>query len=93
MGKVHEINGFVYAPGVDIDLTGTIFRYSFAVSRDGKEWVEIISNGEFSNSMNNPGPYEVHFDAHVSARYFRLTSLQEITDKKMTSIGEIKVCI
>lgn len=93
MGKVQQISGFVYAPGDDQNLEGTIFRYRFAVSEDGMEWVEVIPDGEFSNIMNNPVPYEVYFDAPVSARHFRLTSLQEISDKAMTSIGEIRICI
>ena len=91
MGKLLEFKGFVYAPANDQDLTGTIFRYSFAVSTDGKQWQEVITDGEFSNIMHNPVPYEVHLEKPLTARFFRLTPLQEIAGKQMTSVGEIAI--
>lgn len=36
-----------------------------------------------------PEPYEVHFSQALTARYFRLTSLQEINGSTQTSVGEI----
>ena len=91
MGKLLEFKGFVYAPANDQDLTGTIFRYSFAVSTDGNQWQEVITDGEFSNIMHNPVPYEVHLEKPQTARFFRLTPLQEIAGKQMTSVGEIAI--
>ena len=91
MGKLLEFKGFVYTPETGQDLTGTIFRYDFAVSQDGMQWQTIITDGEFSNIMHNPVPYEVHFEQSLAARYFRLTPLQEITGKQVTSVGEIAI--
>ena len=91
MGKLLEFKGFVYTPETGHDLTGTIFRYDFAVSQDGMQWQTIITDGEFSNIMHNPVPYEVHFEQPLAARYFRLTPLQEITGKQVTSVGEIAI--
>ena len=89
MGSAVQFSGFVYTPGADQDLSGTIYRYDFAVSQDGVEWTEVVNDGEFSNIMHNPVPYEVHFSQALTARYFRLTSLQEINGSTQTSVGEI----
>ena len=89
MGSAVQFSGFVYTPGADQDLSGTIYRYDFDVSQDGVEWTEVVNDGEFSNIMHNPVPYEVHFSQALTARYFRLTSLQEINGSTQTSVGEI----
>ena len=91
MGKILEFKGFVYTSKTGQDLSGTIFRYSFAISADGVQWQEIITDREFSNIMHNPVPYEVYFEKPQTARYFRLTSLLEITGKEVTSVGEIAI--
>lgn len=57
MGKEVEIAGFSYAPAQEEDLTGTIYKYNFYVSRDGKDWMKCDATGEFSNIMHNPVPY------------------------------------
>ena len=93
MEKEVELSGFVYAPGNDEDLAGTIYRYEFAVSIDGVEWKTVVHEGEFSNIMHNPVPFTVRFKTPCRARYFRLTPLEEITAMAMTSVGEIGVII
>ena len=91
LGKTAEIAGFVYAPGQDEDLSGTVYRYDFAVSQDGKMWKTVVSDGEFSNIMHNPVPYYVTLDSPCRARYIRLTPKEEISGRNMTSVGEIGV--
>ena len=91
MGKDENIAGFVYAPGKDEDLSGTIFRYDFSVSQDGKTWEKVITDGEFSNIMHNPVPFVVEFRESVNARYFMLTPVLEISGDQKTSIGEIGI--
>jgi alpha-L-fucosidase len=91
LGKTAEIAGFVYAPGQDEDLSGTVYRYDFAVSQDGKMWKTVVSDGEFSNIMHNPVPYHVTLDSPCRARYIRLTPKEEISGRNMTSVGEIGV--
>lgn len=91
LGKTAEIAGFVYAPGQDEDLSGTVYRYDFAVSQDGKMWKTVVSDGEFSNIMHNPVPYHVTLDSPCKARYIRLTPKEEISGRNMTSVGEIGV--
>jgi alpha-L-fucosidase len=91
LGKTAEIAGFVYAPGQDEDLSGTVYRYDFAVSQDGKMWKTVVSDGEFSNIMHNPVPYHVTLVSPCRARYIRLTPKEEISGRNMTSVGEIGV--
>ena len=91
LGKTAEIAGFVYAPGQDEDLSGTVYRYDFAVSQDGKMWKTVVSDGEFSNIMHNPVPYHVTLDSPCKARYIRLTPKEEISGRNITSVGEIGV--
>ena len=54
MGKASEVIGFSYAPAQKEDLTGTIYKYNFYVSIDGKNWTKCDAGGEFSNIMHNP---------------------------------------
>ena len=91
LGKTAEIAGFVYAPGQDEDLSGTVYRYDFAVSLDGKMWKTVVSDGEFSNIMHNPVPFHVRFESPCRARYIRLTPKEEISGRNITSVGEIGV--
>lgn len=93
MGKRLEFKGFVYTPKSGENLSGTIFRYTFAISNDGADWQEIITDGEFSNIMHNPVPYEVYFEKPHTARYFRLVSLQEIDGNAITSVGDVGIIL
>lgn len=97
MGRKIDINGFSYTPSVNDDLTGTIYKYAFYVSLDGNSWVKCETAGEFSNIMHNPVSYFVRFGKSYAARYFKLESLSEISNKSCISIAEIgiladKVC-
>lgn len=86
-----DFTGFVYVPGEDEDLSGTIYRYDFLISSDGKEWTTVVADGEFSNIMHNPVPFTVDFKTSYRARYFALKPLEEISGKALTSIGEIGI--
>lgn len=91
MGKEEEISGFCYAPTTGEELCGTIFKYNFYISLDGKKWILCQTSGEFSNIKHNPIPYYVHFGRSYRGRYFKLEPIQEIDSKEYTSIGEIGV--
>lgn len=93
MGKELEIAGFSYAPTQMEDLTGTIFKYNFYVSRDGKNWTKCDAGGEFSNIMHNPVPYFVRFGKKYPARYFKLEPTVEINNKSVTAIGEVGILL
>jgi len=93
MGKEMEIAGFCYALTQEEDLTGTIYKYNFYVSCDGKEWTKCDAIGKFSNIMHNPVPYFVCFGKTYPARYFKLEPVTEINNKAATAIGEVGVLL
>lgn len=93
MGKELEIAGFSYAPTQMEDLTGTIFKYNFYISKDGKNWTKCDAGGEFSNIMHNPVPYFVRFGKKYPARYFKLEPTVEIDNKSVTTIGEVGILL
>lgn len=91
MGRELQVTGFSYAPATGDDLAGTIYKYAFYVSRDGREWTKCDAAGEFSNIMHNPVPYFVRFGKSYRARYFKLEPLAEINGKASTAIGEVGI--
>lgn len=93
MGKEVEVAGFSYAPTLEEDLTGTIYKYNFYVSPDGKNWTKCDAAGEFSNIMHNPVPYFVRFGKKYTARYFKLEPTAEINGKPVTVIGEVGILL
>ena len=93
MGKASEVIGFSYAPAQKEDLTGTIYKYNFYVSIDGKNWTKCDAGGEFSNIMHNPVPYFVRFGKKYPARYFKLEPVAEINNKPATTVGEVGILL
>ena len=91
MGSEEDISGFCYTPTTDNELRGTIFKYRFYTSLDGKEWRLCPTSGEFSNIKHNPIPYFVHFGTSHRARYFKLEPICEIDNQVYTSIGEVGI--
>ena len=79
--------------GDSVYLTGTIYKYNFYVSRNGKEWTKCDTTGEFSNIMHNPVPYFVRFGKTYPARYFKLEPVAEINSKAATAVGEVGVLL
>ena len=90
MGVKHRIAGFTYLPRQDGLLNGTIEKFRFETSLDGKTWSTAIAEGTFANIRNNPGLQQAAF-APVDARYFRLTALEEIYQNGWASAAEISV--
>ena len=93
MGNEMEIRGFSYTPLIVGDLRGTIFKYRFYTSTDGKEWILCNTSGEFSNIMHNPTPQFVYFNQTYTARYFRLEPISEINNEMSTSVAEIGILL
>lgn len=93
MGSEIKVCGFSYTPLMGGDLRGTIFKYRFYVSSDGKEWTLCDTSGEFSNIMHNPIPQFVYFNKSYTARYFKLEPISEINGEEATSIGEIGILL
>lgn len=91
MGKEYQVTGFSYTPSPDDNLAGTIFKYRFELSPDGKNWIICSMPGEFSNIMYNPMTTYVRMEQACRARYFRLTPLAEINGKSCTAIAEVGI--
>ena len=91
MGKEYDISGFCYAPTIEEELSGTIYRYNFYLSTDGTTWQRCNTSGEFSNIKHNPTPYYVWFGKSYRARYFKLEPTEEIEGRDITSVGEIGI--
>lgn len=91
MGETQLLKGFTYNPRTDGNLTGTVFRYSYEISLDGKQWTTVINRGEFENMVNNPSPQRVMFTTPRQARFFRFTSHRAISNEPWVSVGEIGV--
>ena len=72
LGKTVSLKAFTYAPLNGETKPTLAFRYDFSVSKDGKEWKKVISNGEFSNIVNNPLPQTIQLPAPEEVRYIRL---------------------
>jgi len=94
LGEEMEVRGFFYTPVQHPQLAnrGTIYRYSFLVSRDGKNWETIIDKGNFANIKNNPIQQRVTFDKAYPTRYFKIVSHASVNDGEIaTSAAEIGV--
>lgn len=89
MGHEVSVKGFSYAPSLEEDLTGTIYKYAFYISLDGQSWTKCEASGEFSNIMHNPVPYFVRFGKTYPARYFKLEPISEINNKNAVIVGEV----
>ena len=94
LGEDLEIQGFVYTPIQHPQLAnrGTIYQYSFFVSRDGKNWEKVIDKGTFANIKNNPIQQRVRFDKTYPTRYIKIVSHASVNDGELaTSAAEIGV--
>lgn len=90
MQKATRVNGLVYLPRQDGTLDGVVEDFRFETSLNGRRWTTNIASGTFGNIRNNPTLQEVTFPA-VNARYFRFTSLREVTTNGLASAAEISV--
>lgn len=91
MGEEILVKGFTYAPRKDGSFSGTVLRYSYFLSRDGKQWERVIDFGTFDNMINNPSVQRVLFVKDHKARYFRFVSHQGIFNEPWVSVGELGV--
>lgn len=84
--KPLTVVGFIYTPRKDCD-NGRIARYRIHVSSDGKAW-NSIAEGTFENSDQ---AQTVRLTHSVTARFFKLESLQEVRNRNWTSVAEFDV--
>jgi alpha-L-fucosidase len=91
MGENLTIHGFTYTPRHGNSKSGTVERYDFFVSTDGKNWKAVITNGVFDNMRNSPVYQEVRFSKPVEAHYFKFQSRAGINNEDWISAAEVGV--
>jgi beta-galactosidase len=87
LGKSLEILGFTQLPRQG-NSNGRIRGYEFYVSRDGKQWEPVVTEGRFPNSDQ---PQTVRFEKPVIGRYVRLVALSEWRRQNFTSVAEFDI--
>lgn len=93
LGKTVTLSSFTYAPLKAEAKPTMAFHYKFFVSKDGKDWKEIPTNGEFSNIMHNPLPQTVTFGKKVQARYIKLEATTPTATTAKVEMNEIGVTV
>lgn len=89
LGKTYDLNGFTYWPIQERWSFGIIMEYEFFVSSDNRNW-NRVSNGEFSNVVNNPIERTIEFDS-TKGRFIKLRATKLAGDDPRTSFGEIGI--
>ena len=91
LGQKVSLSAFTYAPAKAEAKPDMAFKYSFAVSTDGKNWKTIKKDSEFSNIMNNPIPQTVSVDGAANIRFIRLDAVSVNGKAAKVDINEIGV--
>lgn len=90
LGEDLELTGFTYLPTQQRYIDGTISYYKFYVSKDGKQWGDPVSSGEFSNIRNSPVLQTKTFE-NIKGRYIKFVAEREINDGAFASIAELGI--
>jgi len=85
-----NISGFNYLPDQGRWNPGIIYRYEFFVSKDGKNWGNPVSEGEFANIKNNPVLQKKEFDV-VQGRFVKFRALSPAEEKGRLGIAEFDI--
>ena len=85
--RVLPIKGFNYLPRQE-QSNGRIAAYNFEVSVDGKKWETVVEKGRFRNTNQRQ---QKMFDKTIKMRYFKITTLREVSNSSYSSIAEIGV--
>ncbi len=89
-GELNRISGFTYLPEQSRWSPGIIFNYEFFVSRNGTEWGDPVSEGEFSNIRNSPVWQEKRFEP-VNGRYIKLRAVSAAEENGRIGIAELDI--
>lgn len=89
MNEVLTVKGLEYLPRQE-QSNGRIAEYKLEVSLDGKSWETVIERGRFRNTRQRQ---QEMFEQARKIRYFRLTTLREVSNSFYSSIAEIGVVL
>lgn len=87
-GEMKTMKGFTYLPRQDGAANGNIKGYRVQVSKDGKNWSDPVSQGEFANNLKEK---RVLFGQPQQARYLRFTALSNHQGNDFASGAEFNV--
>ena len=87
-GEEKLIKGFTYLPRQDGGVNGNIKAYKVQLSKDGQNWAEPVSEGDFDGSSKEK---KVMFDKPQRARYLRFTALSSQNGADFDSGAEFNV--
>jgi beta-galactosidase len=87
-GEEKLIKGFTYLPRQDGGVNGNIKAYKVQLSKDGQNWAEPVSEGDFDGSSKEK---KVLFDKPQRARYLRFTALSSQNGADFASGAEFNV--
>lgn len=90
LNEPQQICGFTYLPDQGRWAGGYAFNYEFFVSKDGKNWGEPVSSGEFSNIVNSPVLQTKNFKV-TTGRYVKLTALSIERGENQFGIAEFGI--
>lgn len=91
LGKTVTLKAFTYAPADQKAKPSMAFKYTLYISKDGKQWKEIPTSGEFSNIVNNPIPQTVQFGKQETGRYLKLMATTPDGGKATVELNELGV--
>jgi len=90
LAETINLTGFTYLPDQGRWNQGIINRYEFSVSKDGLNWGEPVSEGEFANIKNSPVLQKKEFDV-VSGRFVKLRALSPAGENGSVGIAELDI--
>ncbi len=90
LSETLNITGFTYLPDQGRWNPGIINRYEFYVSKDGKNWGNPVSEGDFANIKNNPVLQKKDFDV-VQGRFVKFRALSPAEEKGRLGIAEFDI--
>ncbi|PXX21712.1 discoidin domain-containing protein, partial [Arenibacter sp. ARW7G5Y1] len=91
LGELLTVSGFTYLPRQDGRNEGNIFKYQVEVSKDGKQWTTVLKDREFSNIGNNPVLQKVMFSKPFTAKFLRLTCIDDVHTEGWVNVAELGV--
>jgi len=90
LGEEVNCKGFKYLPDQRRGDPGIIFNYEFYLSKDGKNWGNPVSAGEFSNIQNSP-VWQVREFNSVKCRFVKLRALSPAEENGPVGIAEFEI--
>lgn len=84
LGEDVAVKGFLYLPRRDGTTRGTVDRYEFYASADGKAWGEPVAKGEFANVKSNPIQQTVALKRPATAHFIRFVALHSADGNNVT---------